>query len=173
MKGRDVILGLLMRESMSGYDIKQYFETVFCHFFDASYGTIYPTLSQMEKEGYIAKEVVIQEGKPNKNVFSITEKGKILFYEYLCSPIEDDVIRSDFLMRLHFGEYVEKSRLIAWIDERIQVLQSKITHLEEDMESCNDVITPSQKLCIEIGLAHYRAYLATLQRIRERFVADE
>lgn len=173
MKGRDVILGLLMREPMSGYDIKQCFETIFSQFFDASYGTIYPTLNQMEKDKYITKEVVIQEGKPNKNVFFITESGKERFYEYLNSSVEPDMIRSDFLMRLHFGEWVEKSRLLTWIDERINVLQATLSCLEEDIQSCQDSINVSQKLCIEIGLAHYRAYLTTLQRMRERFVTDE
>ena len=49
MKGRDVVLGLLMGKELSGYDIKIVFEDVFTHFFDGSFGMIYPTLRQLEK----------------------------------------------------------------------------------------------------------------------------
>lgn len=48
---RDVVLGLLMGKELSGYDIKIVFEDVFTHFFDGSFGMIYPTLRQLEKEG--------------------------------------------------------------------------------------------------------------------------
>ena len=51
LKGRDVVLGLLMGKELSGYDIKIVFEDVFTHFFDGSFGMIYPTLRQLEKEG--------------------------------------------------------------------------------------------------------------------------
>ena len=76
MNSQDVILGIIMYHSLSGYDIKHKLETIFSYFYNASYGTIYPTLSKMEKEGMITKESVIQEGRPNKNVYSITEEGQ-------------------------------------------------------------------------------------------------
>ena len=56
MTSQDVILGILMKRSLSGYDIKHMFETIFSYFYNASFGTIYPTLSKMEKEGLITKE---------------------------------------------------------------------------------------------------------------------
>ena len=36
---------------------------------------IYPTLRQLENEGKIKKEVVMQEGKPNKKMYFITDEG--------------------------------------------------------------------------------------------------
>ncbi|GMB75316.1 hypothetical protein BCER1_17170 [Bacillus cereus] len=57
MKGRDVVLGLLMQKELSGYDIKIVFEDVFTHFFDGSFGMIYPTLRQLENEGKIKKRL--------------------------------------------------------------------------------------------------------------------
>ncbi len=54
-EGRDVVLGLLMEKELSGYDIKIVFEDVFTHFFDGSFGMIYPTLRQLENEGKIKR----------------------------------------------------------------------------------------------------------------------
>lgn len=61
---------------------------------------IYPTLRKLEKDGKILKEVVIQEGRPNKNIYAITESGKEEFDDYLQSEIDDETFKSDFLMRL-------------------------------------------------------------------------
>lgn len=88
MNIQDVILGILSEKPHSGYEIKRHFEEYFSFFFDASYGTIYPTLSKMEKLNLITKESVRQEGKPDKNVFTITSAGLDQFHAYLQSPAE-------------------------------------------------------------------------------------
>jgi DNA-binding PadR family transcriptional regulator len=164
MKGRDVILGLLMKQPLSGYDIKQVFKSIFSYFFDASYGTIYPTLNQMEKEGYIEKETVLQEGKPNKNVYSITEKGKELFYGYLESSIEQDVYRSDFLMRMYFGYYVDEGKIVQWIETAMERTTQTIKQLETGYENWKPHMSSSQKICIEMGINSYKAQLDTLEQ---------
>lgn len=105
LKGRDVVLGLLMEKELSGYDIKIVFEDVFTYFFDGSFGMIYPTLRQLEKEGKIKREIVMQEGKPNKKMYFITDEGREEFYKYMQTDVEKDVLRSDFLMRMYFGNY--------------------------------------------------------------------
>lgn len=104
MNIQDVILGILSEKPHSGYEIKRHFEEYFSFFFDASYGTIYPTLSKMEKLNLITKESVRQEGKPDKNVFTITSAGLDQFHAYLQSPAEKDVLRSDFLCTCILGK---------------------------------------------------------------------
>lgn len=73
MKIQGVILGILNSGPHSGYEIKRQFEERFSFFFNASYGSIYPTLSKFEKEKLITKKTVKHEGKPNKNVYTITD----------------------------------------------------------------------------------------------------
>ena len=66
MTGKDIILGLLMEKSRTGYEINEVFETIFRHFYKTSYGMIYPTLKRLTKAGLVEKEIVVQTGKPNK-----------------------------------------------------------------------------------------------------------
>ena len=118
MNSQDVILGMLMNESKTGYEIKQLLEDVFSNFYSSSYGTIYPTLARMEKEGLITKENVQQEGKPNKNLLNITDKGRDSFNAYLLAPLEADSIKkSYFMMRLYFGEFVGYDKVILWLKQ--------------------------------------------------------
>ena len=164
LKGQDVILGILLEKPMSGYDIKQYIEIYFPFFFVATYGTIYPTLNKMEKEGYITKELQIQEGKPNKNVYSITEKGKEVFYMYLDSPVEPISIRFDFMMRMHFGHHADKKKLLHWIEQELQVTRMIIADLEECQEREKSHMTPTREICFRIGLNHNIVHMKTLEQ---------
>ena len=164
LKGQDVILGVLMKKPMSGYDIKQYIEIHFPFFFVASYGTIYPTLNKMEKDGYITKELQIQEGKPNKNVYSITEKGKEAFYMYLDSPVEPISIRFDFIMRMHFGHHAKSEKVLHWIEEEMQRTRLAIAGMEECYEREKPHITFTRGICFRIGLSHHINHLATLEK---------
>ncbi|WP_395805406.1 PadR family transcriptional regulator [Archangium minus] len=46
------ILGMLCREPMSGYGLRQAIEQTVGHFWQESYGNLYPTLERMEAEGW-------------------------------------------------------------------------------------------------------------------------
>jgi DNA-binding PadR family transcriptional regulator len=173
MNSQDAILGMLMKHSLSGYEIKQIFEQRFSYFFQASYGTIYPMLGKMEREGLITKENVIQEGRPNKHLYTITDKGKQQFFAYLNSPLKDDTFKSDFLMRLYFGEFVDEENIINWINSEIKHTRELVENLKRDYEGFFSYLSPSQKLCIEFGISAYRSKLETLEKGITQFTKIE
>ncbi|WP_256757984.1 PadR family transcriptional regulator [Cohnella sp. WQ 127256] len=162
MNSQDVILGMLMKKSSSGYEIKQSLEGLFNYFYQSSYGTIYPTLSRMEQEELITKENVQQEGKPNKNVYTITEFGRAKFNAYMLSPVENDSFKSDFLMRLFFGEYVGYDKVIAWLHEAQRAFQMNLDRLNDLFEHEKDYLPLTKIICIQIGLKGYRANLEAI-----------
>jgi DNA-binding PadR family transcriptional regulator len=162
---QDVILGLLQKRSYTGYEMKHLFETVFSFFFDASFGTIYPALSKMEQLGYITKENIVQENRPNKNVYTITALGKEQFSEYMSSPVEKETMRSDFHMRMFFGEYAQEETSIKWIEDAIAKNSKKLEALEElkcaALESINGFST--KMIGLQIGIETVRAHIKVLQ----------
>ncbi|MEK3839168.1 PadR family transcriptional regulator [Paenibacillus sp. FSL P2-0136] len=163
MNSQDVILGILMKEASTGYQIKQSLENVFSNFYSSSYGTIYPTLARMEKEGLITKENVLQDGKPNKNLLTITPKGRECFNAYLLGPLEADSIRkSDFMMRLYFGEFVGYDKVIAWLKQAQEDSHTKLDQLLEQYSLYKDEMHPAQIICIQIGIEEYKAKLTTI-----------
>ncbi|WP_179091870.1 MULTISPECIES: PadR family transcriptional regulator [Paenibacillus] len=163
MNSQDVILGLLMKEALTGYEIKQLLENVLSNFYSSSYGTIYPTLARMEKEELITKEIVPQKGKPNKNVYNITAKGRDCFNDYLLAPLEGDSSKkSDFMMRLYFGRFVGYDKVIFWLKQVQEESQKKLDQLLEQYSHYKDEMHPAQIICIQIGIAEYKAKLATI-----------
>ncbi|MEY9974290.1 DNA-binding PadR family transcriptional regulator [Lysinibacillus sp. RC46] len=173
MKGRDVVLGLLMEKELSGYDIKIVFEDVFTHFFDGSFGMIYPTLRQLEKEGKIKKEVVMQEGKPNKKMYFITDEGREEFYQYMKTDVEKDVLRSDFLMRMYFGNYSDSNSMKKWIEEEIERKEAYVADLLLKYEKWKEGITFAEEISLEVGIASYMAQVKTLKDKLAQLVIQE
>ncbi|MDQ0196582.1 PadR family transcriptional regulator [Paenibacillus wynnii] len=163
MNSQDVILGMLMKEALTGYEIKQLLENVFSNFYSSSYGTIYPTLARMEKAGLITKEIVLQDGKPNKNLLNITPKGRDSFNAYLLAPLEGDSIKkSDFMMRLYFGEFVGYDKVIIWLKQAQEESHTKLDQLLEQYSLFKDEMHPAQIICIQIGIEEYKAKLKTI-----------
>lgn len=164
MSGKDIILGLLLEKSRTGYELNQVFETVFSHFYKTSYGMIYPNLKKLEKEGLVKKEFVYQEGKPSKNVFSITEKGIEAFKEYLKTDIVPETRESEFLVRMYLGEYVSEDVLKEWIKQEINLKESAIKQLEMDYENWKNVMNFTQEISYEIGLEQYKIEIDILKK---------
>ena len=76
MDVKTVCLGMLTEGPASGYDLKKEFESTFSHFFAAGYGSIYPALSALSESGLVDCEEIPQEGKPDRKVYRITDKGQ-------------------------------------------------------------------------------------------------
>ena len=51
-----VILGLLAHENLTGYDIKKQIDGAISFFWKGSFGSIYPALSDMEKQGLVKRK---------------------------------------------------------------------------------------------------------------------
>jgi DNA-binding PadR family transcriptional regulator len=173
LTSQDVILGILMKKNLSGYDIKHMFESLFSYFFDASYGTIYPTLGKMEHNGLITKESVQQEGKPNKNVYTITEKGRLRFHQYLESDVQESVLRSDLMVRLFFGELADNALIVRWMEQMLLTTESKQTRLLADYENYKPHLSPTQDICINVGIRTNALQIELLTEGLERIRQDE
>ena len=63
MDVRTLCLGVLSLGDASGYEIKKRLESTFNHFYDASFGSIYPALNQLQKEGLVRCEPEAQTNR--------------------------------------------------------------------------------------------------------------
>ncbi len=97
------LLGLIAEQHpRSGYDLVQTFRISMSHYWHAHPGQIYPTLDRMERDGWIAGREVIQRGRPNKRVYSITTEGRRVLLEWLQSPYEPLKMKNPPLLRSRF-----------------------------------------------------------------------
>ncbi len=69
------ILGLLNYHDMTGYEIMEVFRDSLHFFWSAQTSQIYRELQALEAKGWVSKTTVSQQGKPDKNVYTITKEG--------------------------------------------------------------------------------------------------
>lgn len=70
------ILGLLNYRDMTGYEIRGVFRDSLNFFWQAQTSQIYRELKDLKTRGWVTDVTVPQQGRPNKNVFSVTEAGR-------------------------------------------------------------------------------------------------
>jgi len=126
-------------------------ENSVAYFFDASYGAIYPALKRMEKEGFIEKEIIQQEGKPNKNLYVITSQGKEEFLNYMESPLNSTLIRSDLLIRIFFGRYTSTENINTWLRLEMQKAKDQLENLSK-INEIYPTMEPFKKMTLLYGI---------------------
>jgi DNA-binding PadR family transcriptional regulator len=99
-----VILKLLSKKPMHGYEVMRALEEESCGCYSASAGSVYPTLQMLEDQGY-----VVCEEKEGKKVYSITEEGRAFLEEngdLVSSAARCGIFpgRSASWLRLHLSE---------------------------------------------------------------------
>ena len=73
---------------MTGYELKKFFDTSVAHFWNAELSQIYPALKAMESEGLVEMKVEVQDDRPNRKVYSITDSGRRELLEWLAKPAD-------------------------------------------------------------------------------------
>jgi len=131
------LLGFLSYGPKTGYDLsKMFFEPL-----RPSFSQIYRKLTAMTEEGLVECERVDQEKLPNKNVFTITDKGMAELKNWLKEPPEFVVPRETLLLKLWFGSRASKKEIINDIKKYSKKLRG-------DLESYKSTARPA----IETGL---------------------
>ena len=97
------VLGALSVEPATGYAVREAIRDVLGHFWSESFGQIYPTLSELERQGHIQRSGGARAGS---SVFALTESGMTRFRELLGEPVQTALPRNGALLRLFFGRTV-------------------------------------------------------------------
>jgi len=113
-----VILGMLSIEpNKSGYDIRKAVESSVGHFWNESYGQIYPALKRLVAEGLIVPSRSTTVPRQRRQEYSLTEAGHACLREWLALPFQNDPPRNEFLLKLFFGREAAPGVAIAHVRE--------------------------------------------------------
>lgn len=106
------LLGLLSYDDSTGYDLTKIFDDSLNNFWHAQSSQIYRELKRLEELGWVSSRNVIQEGRPNKRVYSITYDGRSELMKWLAeSRLEFENQHHSMVMRIFFGDYDPKATL--------------------------------------------------------------
>ena len=72
----DAILACLTERPMTGYELAKTFDNSIGFFWKADHQQIYRELTKLRDRGHIQGREVVQSGKPNKLVYTLTPEGR-------------------------------------------------------------------------------------------------
>ena len=157
-----VILGLLAHEDLTGYDIKKRIDGAISLFWKGSFGSIYPALSSMEKEGLVEKKADAT-GKRERIFYHVTNKGTDCLKAWLEDEKATNDLKYETLLKIHFGGSIPKAVTLRNIElfeknvsENLEVLNIYKKNLEPDLDNEDHL---HYYLTVSFGITTYEAYL--------------
>lgn len=162
---RQFLLGLLARQPMSGYDIKRFLKSLSWLIDSPSFGSLYPALHALLEDGLVTVEVIPQQDKPPRKIYSITGAGEETLQKWMGQPAESGVSLKAFLMRLILASNLSQDDLVAHLERRrIQVA----SHLQQTTEAMGNKADLGERLALDYGVAVANAELAWLDSALSR-----
>lgn len=126
MSLKHALLGFLNYTTMTGYDLKQHFDHSIHHFWNANLSQIYPTLTQLEKEGLLTMEVDYQENRPNRKVYRITDAGLEELKRWLLEPMDLPPMRQAFMIKVFFAGSLDKESILDQLRHRMEIHKQQL-----------------------------------------------
>jgi len=148
-------LGALSLGEASGYELKKFFEETFAHFHSASFGSIYPALSHLERDGLVTHRVEEQTHRPARKIYTLTANGRQRLAQTLDEVETGEQLRSDFLVQMFFAHLLPAGRVAAAVSGRLAATEAQIAYLEQ-VEARADLL-PGMRFTVRYGLAVNRA----------------
>jgi DNA-binding PadR family transcriptional regulator len=95
------LLALLANGPAHGYELKTAMEQRFGAVLPPlNAGQIYTTLGRLERDGLVDDDAVAQNGRPNKRVYRLTEKGKLELAGWVADSTPQTRLKDDFFIKL-------------------------------------------------------------------------
>lgn len=179
------ILALLTDRAYSGYDLAKDFDQSVNFFWKATHQQIYRELSKLEDQALVQVELIEQEGRPDKKLYSITENGKAFLTEWLLEPCDTMPIKEDLLIKLWaanlipISDSIEQCPIVKIIEEfqrHQQLHQQRLAtyhQIAANFYSEPKQLPIAQKyryLVLRRGIRYEEDYIAWCDEVLELFV---
>jgi DNA-binding PadR family transcriptional regulator len=160
---RHFILGLLVKRSMSGYDIRRLLRSLGWLLGNPSFGTIYPALHALLEDGLVTVEVVPHPTRPPRKIYTITEDGERSVQEWVAQNPPSSIGLRSFIMHLILAGNSARGGLTAHLRQRQEAVATHHTALEQAVEELGEQAGLGEVTAIEYGLSIASAELAWLE----------
>ncbi|WP_116366149.1 PadR family transcriptional regulator [Parahaliea mediterranea] len=120
------IMTALIEDEMSGYELAKAFDVSLGLFWHASHQQIYQELRKLVAKGWLEKEVVAQQGKPDKAVHRLTGAGREALADWVWGESRVQEAKDDLWVKLYNLSPDNVSRLSAEIALRREEMMGRL-----------------------------------------------
>lgn len=138
------LLGLLAREPLSGYEMKQQINSRISHFYKINNNQLYPSLSKLEKAGFIELQAIEQESyRPPRKIYRITASGIDTLKSWVLELPEAEDSKT-FLLKQYSSWLLKPNELFSLIKKKkeqhertLEDYKKRISSFEEQNSNVN------------------------------------
>jgi DNA-binding PadR family transcriptional regulator len=158
----DAILVCLTERPMTGYELAKTFDSSIGFFWKADHQQIYRELTRLRERGHVQAREIVQTGKPNKLVYTLTPEGKAALRHWAARPSSPASIKDDMLVRLCALEAIDIEPMRVDLMARLEHHRDRLARYERVLakrfphgaETLDDT---GKLLALHLGLRHERA----------------
>lgn len=159
-----VILGLLQKQPMSGYDIKSHVDVSTSFFFTASYSQIYPELKRLERDGLIEGRE-LATGRRARTEYAITPAGRNAFNEWLSEPSATIELRDEGLLKFFFSGGLDREAVLAKLAAMRATRARELERVKSVGDDIPELADDLQLAVLEYGIDLYEHVVAWCDRM--------
>lgn len=123
---RHAVLAALLDGELSGYQLAKAFDVGVANFWYAQPQQLYAELARLEQEGLVSGREVVQESRPNKRLFHVTDAGLAELESFTAASARPAFIRDDLLVKVQAVDRVDSTALVAQLTERAHIAEARI-----------------------------------------------
>jgi DNA-binding PadR family transcriptional regulator len=158
----DAILVCLTERPMTGYELAKTFDASIGFFWRADHQQIYRELTRLRDRGHVQGREVVQSGKPNKLVYTLTTEGKVALRQWAARPSSMSSVKDDLLVRLYALDSVDIDPLRADLMARLEYHRDRLSRFEHILKSrfrngAESLRDTGRLLGLRMGLRYERA----------------
>jgi len=154
------LISLLSTKPMTGYDLTLRIN----RFWQSTHSAIYPLLSELEEKGYVKFEEKKQFDKPDKKIYSLTDKGMELLGEWFISETSPPVVRDEMSFKLSCMHLMDDDLVEKFLDEVERRYNKKL----EEYKKALEVMSLKSRESLEDAFSTYfGAYVLTQRAMNE------
>ena len=145
------ILAALNDCGCSGYDLGKRFDGSVGFFWNATHQQIYRKLIELEEQNQIEAQLIHQEHRPDKKIYTLTSQGKESLRTWIETPSTVSPIKDELLVKIFAGSIVSPQTIVAELQHhRVQHLASLHTY-----ESIADQYFSDRSKLSDVGRYQY------------------
>lgn len=123
---RHAILASLKHGEASGYDLAKSFDVTVANFWSATPQQLYRELEKMHAAGLVSARVVEQQRRPNKRIYTLTDKGRAEIQAFIAADPRPTAIRDELLVQVETMEAADVPRIRETVSGRRERSEAKL-----------------------------------------------
>ena len=158
----DAILACLTEQPMTGYELAKTFDVSIGFYWKANHQQIYRELTKLKDRGHVEANEVVQTGKPNKLVYTLTPAGRAALRHWAARPSTPASMKDELLVKLYALDAVDLEPLRDDLMARLEHHRDRFAHYERILNklfpdgTATSVADTGKLLGLRIGLRHER-----------------